>query len=211
ANARFGDKTEQASGVPLPVTLGDVQVFVAGVAAPLLYASPAQINFQVPSGTPTSASLQEIQVVRASTGQVLASWLFRFDAVSPGLFTANSSGSGQLAAINSDGTPNDGTHPAKAGTFITLYGTGQGLVDGLPPDGQPNPSGVHPTGAKPRVFINSDYVPDSDVEYSGLAPGYVGLWQINVKIPSNVPPLDVPVFVQYQSLFSSQDPFGNIR
>ncbi len=211
ANKRFGDVTEQSSGIPLPTILGDVQVFVAGVAAPLLYASSGQINLQIPSATPANGGLQEIQVVRASTGQVLASWLFRFDAVAPGLFTANSTGSGPLAATNSDGTPNDGTHPAKAGTFITLYGTGQGLVDGLPPDGQPNPSGEHPTGSKPEVFINSDFVPPGDVQYSGLAPGFVGLWQINVKIPANAPPGDVPVFVRIQGLVSSQDPFGNTR
>ena len=210
SNSRFGDKTEQAAGIPLPTILGDVQVFVGGVAAPLLYASSSQINLQIPSATP-AGSFQEFQVVRASTGQILASWLFRIDSGSPGLFTANATGAGQLAATNADGTPNDGTHPAKAGTFITLYGTGQGLVDGLPPDGQPNPPGEHPTAARPRVFINADFVPDSDVQYSGLAPGFVGLWQINVKIPANAPPADVSVFVQFQGLVSSQDQFGTVR
>jgi uncharacterized protein (TIGR03437 family) len=208
--SRFGDQTAGSSGLPLPTTLGDVQVFVAGVAAPLLYVSPSQINFQVPSATPTNTN-QEIQVQRASTGQVLASWIFRIDAVSPGLFTSNASGTGQLAATNQDGTPNDGAHPAKAGSFITLYGTGQGLVDGLPPDGQANPDGPHSTSQKPKVFINDNFVPDADVQYSGLAPGYVGLWQINVKVPANVPPLDVPVYVQYQNLISSQDQNGITR
>jgi len=207
--SRFGDQTTGSSGLPLQTTLGDVQVFVAGVAAPLLYVSPGQINFQVPSATPLGN--QEIQVQRASTGQVLASWIFRFDAVSPGLFTANATGTGQLAATNQDGNVNDGGHPAKAGSFITLYGTGQGLVDGLPPDGQANPDGPHSTSQKPKVFINSNFVPDADVQYSGLAPGYVGLWQINVKVPSDVGPGDVPVFVQYQGLFSSQDQNGITR
>jgi uncharacterized protein (TIGR03437 family) len=213
--SRFGDQTAGSSGLPLPTTLGDVQVLVRGVdgqlvAAPLLYVSPGQINFQVPSATPLGP--QEIQVLRASTGQVLASWIFRIDPVSPGLFTANSTGAGQLSAINEDGvTPNDGGHPAKAGSVISLYGTGQGLVDGLPPDGQPNPGGPHSTGAKPRVFINSDFVPDADVQYSGLAPGFVGLWQINVKIPSNVPPGDVTVYVTYQGLISAQDQNGITR
>jgi len=204
--SRFGDQMTGSSGLPLPTTLGDVQVFVAGVAAPLLYVSPSQINFQVPKATPLGP--QEIQVQRASTGQVLSSWIFRFDAVSPGLFTANATGTGQLAATNQDNTVNDGGHPAKAGSIITLYGTGQGLVSGLPPDGQANPSGPHSTDQKPKVFINDNFVPDADVQYSGLAPGFVGLWQINVKIPANVPPADVPVFVTYQSLSSSLDPNG---
>jgi uncharacterized protein (TIGR03437 family) len=204
--SRFGDQTTGSSGLPLPTTLGDVQVFVAGVAAPLLYVSPGQINFQVPSGTPLGP--QEIQVQRASTGQVLSSWIFRFDPVSPGLFTANATGTGQLAATNQDGSVNDGGHPAKAGSIITLYGTGQGLVSGLPPDGQGNPDGPHSTDQKPKVFFNSDFVPDADVQYSGLAPGFVGLWQINVKVPANVPPLDVPVFVTFQGESSLTDANG---
>jgi len=208
--SRFGDQTVQSSGLPLPTTLGDVQVFVAGVAAPLLYVSPGQINFQIPSATPP-LTFQEIQVQRASTGQVLASWIFRIETVAPGLFTRDSTGTGQLAATNQDGTPNDGAHPAKAGSIISLYGTGQGLVDGLPPDGQANPNGPHSTSQKPKVFINDNFVPDADVQYSGLAPGYVGLWQINVKVPANVPPLDVPVYVQYQNLISSQDQNGITR
>jgi len=208
--SRFGDQTTGSSGLPLPTTLGDVQVLVAGVAAPLLYVSPGQINFQVPSATPLGS--QEIQVQRTSTGQVLSSWIFRFDSVSPGLFTANSTGTGQISAINADGvTPNDGGHPAKAGSVISLYGTGQGLVDSLPPDGQPNPPGPHPTGPKPKVFFNDNFVPDADVQYSGLAPGFVGLWQINVKVPANVPPLDVPVYVIFQSLNSAQDQNGITR
>src|SRR5260370_40310323 len=74
ANKRFGDVTEQSSGTPLPTILGDVQVFVAGVAAPLLYASSGQINLQIPSATTAHGGPQEIQVVRASSGEVLASW-----------------------------------------------------------------------------------------------------------------------------------------
>ena len=120
----------------------------------------------------------------------------------------NSTGTGQLAANNQDGSINDGGHPAKAGSIITLYGTGQGLVDSLPADGEGNPSGPHSTDQKPKVFFNDNFVPDADVQYSGLAPGYVGLWQINVKVPANVPPLDVPVFVTFQGLSSLTDANG---
>jgi uncharacterized protein (TIGR03437 family) len=210
-NKRFGDQTVVNSSIPVPTTLGDVQVFVAGIPSPLLYVSPGQINFQVPSATPID--FQEIQVLRASTGQVLASWMFRIDAVSPGLFTTNATGSGQVAAINAkDGSINDGTHPAKAGDYISLYGTGQGVVNGMPPDGQPAPSGtLITTTLLPDVFINNQQIPNTDVQFSGLAPGFVGLWQINAKIPANVPPGDVTVFIRANGINSLLDASGTIR
>jgi uncharacterized protein (TIGR03437 family) len=218
ANAHFGTDTVQNSTVPVPTTLGDVQVLVAGVASPLLYVSPNQINFQVPNATPTGG-LQEIQVVRASTGQVLASWLFRIDVASPGLFTANSTGSGQISAINNDDNkPNGPGSPAKAGSFIALYGTGTGLVDGGPPDGQPASSTVLVnTSQKPKVFINSDFVPDADVTFSGLAPCFLGLWQINVQIPKNAVAArtcdtgGVSALARYIILNSVQDSSGVTR
>ncbi len=205
-NTRFGDQTVVNSSVPAPATLGDVQVLVAGVPAPLTYVSPTQINFQVPSSTAVG-SFQEFQVVRTSTSEVLASWLFRIDAVSPGLFTSNSTGSGQVLALNQDGSINNAAHPAKSGTFVSLFATGQGVVDGMPPDGQ-LAQGTISTSQKPHVFINSDFVPDSDVQFSGLAPGFVGLWQINVKVPANVPPGDVTVFITYGGLNSLLDQNG---
>lgn len=205
---QFGSQTASFNSLPIADTLGDVQVLVAGQPSPILYASPSQINFQVPGATPVGG-LQEIQVALQSTGQVLASWLFNIYAVSPGLFTVDGSGSGQLAATNQDGTVNNATNPAKAGSYVTLYGTGQGVVSGMPPDGHPAPnSGLLAANPDIKVFINSDFVPQSDIEFSGLAPGFVGVWQINVKVPANVPPGDVPVFVDLEGINSVLDATG---
>ena len=207
---RFGSQTVTNSNIPIPTSLGDVQVTVAGIPSPLLYVSPSQINFQVPYETPVG-NFVEIRVSNVSTSQVLASWLFRIDAVSPGLFTVNATGSGPVLALNQDGSINDGTHPAKAGTYVSLYGTGQGVVSGAPPDGQPA-QGIISTSATPNVFINGpDYIPASDVQFSGLAPGFVGLWQINAKVPANVPPGAVSVFVSVDGIPSALDATGTIR
>jgi uncharacterized protein (TIGR03437 family) len=205
-SAPFGDLTASFTFQPISATLGDVTVSVGGTLAPLLYVSPSQINFQVPGATPVGG-LEEIQVARASTGQVLASWLFQMDAESPGLFTVDGSGSGQVAAVNQDGSLNNGANPAKAGSFVTLYGTGQGAVHGMPPDGQPV-QGIVATPETPQVFINSGFVSAGDVQWSGLAPGFAGLWQINVKVPSDAPPADVIVFLIYGGVNSILDPNG---
>ena len=212
-NTQFGQVTAGASTSPLPTTLADVQVFVNGVAAPLLYASPGQINFQVPSNAPVGSTPVEFQVVKASTGQVLASGLFRIEPVSPGLFTADSTGSGQLAALNQDGTINGPLHPAKAGTYISFFGTGIGPVSGGPPDGAPSPNQPVPSASQPDVYINGVHLAPGDVQYSGLAPGFIGLWQVNAKIPATVPTPDVavPVAILYQGISSRADVLGNAR
>jgi uncharacterized protein (TIGR03437 family) len=204
--APFGSRTAVFSGTPISNVLGDIQVTVGGTPAPLMLVSPSQINFQVPSATPVNV-LQEIQVAQVSTGQVLASWLFQMEAESPGLFTVDGSGSGQIAAVNADGTLNNGANPAKAGSVVTMYATGQGLIRGMPADGEP-PHGFVETSQTPQVFINAGYVASQDVLYSGLAPGFVGLWQINVKIPSNVPPGAVIVFISYGGINSILDANG---
>ncbi len=205
-SAPFGDTTASFTAMPVATALGDIQVSVGGKPAPLLFVSPGQINFQVPGATPVGG-LEEIRVARVSTGQVLASWLFPIDVESPGLFTVDGSGSGQIVAVNQDGTANNGANPAKAGSIVTLYATGQGAVDGMPPNGQPA-QGIIPTPETPQVFINSGFVPSADVQFSGLAPGFAGLWQINVTVPADAPPADVIVFLIYGGVNSILDPNG---
>jgi len=146
-------------------------------------------------------------VARVSTGQVLASWLFQIDAESPGLFTVDGSGSGQVVALNQDGSANNGANPAKAGSTVTLFATGQGAVPGMPLDGQPA-QGTLSTPETPQVFINSGFVSSGGVQWSGLAPGFAGLWQINVQVPADAPPGDVIVFIIYGGVNSILDPNG---
>lgn len=206
-NSSFGTMTAGASTVPLPTTLGGVQVLVNGTPAPLFYASPAQINLQVPYEAPVGTTAVEFQVLNPTTGQILASNFYRIDPYAPGLFTVGGIGSGQLAALNQDGTVNSQTNPAKAGSFISFFGTGVGVVSGAPKDGTPAPSALLPTPDTPIVYINGMQVP---VQFSGLAPGFIGLWQINAQIPANAPTPDqmVPVAVLYQGLNTREDASG---
>jgi len=205
--AMFGAVTAQPSALPLPTTLGDVQVLVGGVggvAAPLLYVSPTQINFQIPMATPVGQV--EVSTVQASTGQILTDNFFNIQTTSPALFTAGASGQGQVLAINAaDGTINSSTHPVKAGQYISLFGTGQGFIAGAPPDGTA-PTGALPTAGTPVVYINQEL---SNVEYSGLAPDFVGLWQINAQVPSNAAPGQVQVLVGLEGFYSNIDTLGN--
>jgi len=74
-------------------------------------------------------------------------------------------------------------------------------------DGTP-PTGPLPTPDKPRVVIGSGFVPDENIEYSGLAPGYVGLWQLNVRVPMSVPPGSATDVVMLMRGIPSNQPEG---
>jgi uncharacterized protein (TIGR03437 family) len=103
----------------------------------------------------------------------------------PGLFTQTGDGIGTAAALNQDNTVNSQNNPAAQGTVIQLYGTGQGFVPGAPPDGTA-PGGPVPDPATPMVIMGTGFVPSANIQYAGLAPGLVGVWQINVLIPNTV-------------------------
>ncbi|HLJ46580.1 MAG TPA: hypothetical protein VKU01_11265 [Bryobacteraceae bacterium] len=209
----FGDVSGKSDSMPWAAAVGDVQVLVNGTPAPLSSVSTSEIDYQVPSSTPVGSQLVEIQVVRVSTSEVLASGFVRIDPFSPSLFSMDGTGLGQLMATNmTDGSQNGPAHPVKVGTYVSLFGTGQGLVSGAPADGEPA-NGQIATNVKPRVFIGGLEVPSSDIQYSGLAPNTVGQWRIDAKVPMNVPPSTVTgptqVVILYNDVNSSLDQYGN--
>jgi uncharacterized protein (TIGR03437 family) len=193
--------------LPLPTDLAGVQVYVGDTASPLFYVGDSgfpgyvQINFQVPRAAPSSG-LIDLQVVDSATQQVLGAGAMPMKAAAPAFFMFNS-GTGQVAALNGDNSndPNKvscngptagaspgcpgGTRPVKRGEVIILFLTGQGYQSGGPKDGEAAPGALPTDGQKPQVLVGTAFVPDQNVEYSGAAPGLVGLWQINVKVPND--------------------------
>jgi uncharacterized protein (TIGR03437 family) len=179
-----------AQTTPLPVTLGDVSVFVNGTAAPLIYVSPYQVNFQVP--WEAVGTVHKLQVVAAG----LYSDVVAIDGAvfAPGIFTIDQLGVGQAAALidgtamiagpagRSAGIP---SRPAKRGEVVSIYCTGLGPVSNRPATGRP--SGSQPlslTSVAASVSVGGIL---SDVLFSGLAPGFVGLYQVNARIPADAP------------------------
>ena len=101
---------------------------------------------------------------------------------------------------------NQASQPISRGHAITLMGTGQGVIPNAPPDGTPATDGIS-TNNKPDVWIEPAFVDPADVTFSGLAPGIVGVWEIDFKVPNaTVPANAVQVFVRLQSVASSAPP-----
>ena len=171
--------TVSAQSLPLPTALGSAQVLVNESPAPLFYVSPTQINFQMP--VTTSGSAQVVVVTSQLRGNVVTVTLVNG---TPGIFTSDSSGSGQGAVLNQDASLNTAQNPAAAGTVISIYATGLGPTDPPIIAGQA-PAAQSPTLIKPVVLIGGVA---ADVLFSGLAPGFVGLYQINARISTGTQP-----------------------
>jgi uncharacterized protein (TIGR03437 family) len=205
----FASAPAFAGGLPWPTTLGDVQVLFNGTAAPIYALQANFVAFQVPSSAPVG-QLSDVQLVRASTGEVLSAGTFKINSADPAFFLIN--GGAQIAATNEDGTVNSPNNPVGRGHVIAMYGTGAGLVSNQPPDGQ-IASGPVATSDRPQVLFNPGpptAIPDANIQYFGLsfAPG---VFQLNVLIPDTVPPsTNVKVVLIFKDYNSVQGPNGNL-
>jgi uncharacterized protein (TIGR03437 family) len=179
----------------LPSSLAGVSVTVGGLPAPLLYVGPGQINFQVPYEIPSGAS----SVVVTANGLPATAASVTVASASPGIFVY---GSNWAVAQNQDYSLNAASNPAKVGSYITLYGTGGGTVSPSVATGSAAPaSPLSYTAASVTASING--VP-AKVIFAGLAPGEVGLLQVDVQVPT-MPSGTYPIQIQAAG-FTSNSP-----
>jgi uncharacterized protein (TIGR03437 family) len=188
--------TATAAGAPWPTSLAQREIVINDdIKAPVYFMNSTQANFQLPQNAPLGTDRIAVRV--ADTGELIAGGSLAVAGVSPGLFTASQDGKGQAAATNQDGRVNSSANAATKGSVITLYGTGQGQVsppvsDGVAAPGSPLSSTVTVPTSDARTCVTSQPsmcvavgTSFGEIQYSGLAPGYIGLWQINVKIPQD--------------------------
>ncbi len=202
-----------ATSVPLPTQLSNVSVRVNGLPAPLFFVGVGlgapgafQINYQLPYETPAGIAFVEV----LNNGTPVTSEFLTVSPVAPGVFTYNASGQGQASVQNHDFTQNGNpaqipnARPEARGQFIIIYANGLGgqfinaatqqpliLASGVAAPGNP----LYVTPAKPGVTVGG--VP-ATVDFSGLTPGLVGLWQLNVLLPASAPTGNaVPLIISY--------------
>jgi uncharacterized protein (TIGR03437 family) len=184
------DDAASATSVPLPTSLGGIQVLVNDIPAPLYYVSYGQINFQIPNEASVADTLLRVD----RNGVHGNSVSMRIAPVAPQLFgpVANSNGAWVISA-----------NPAKAGDTLTLYAIGLGATS------PPIPSGAAGPSAEPLARVTSPIEVWFDPvhvepEFAGLAPGFVGLYQVNVTVPRGVPAGDrVPTWLRMGAVNSN--------
>jgi uncharacterized protein (TIGR03437 family) len=175
-----------SSASPLSTKLAGVSVTVNGVAAPILFVSPGQINFQVP--WETAVGNANVQV---NAGGVLSNTLVgKVLQAGPGLF---SYGANRAVVQNADFSLNTPTNPVKAGGTIIAYLTGSGPVSPPVANGQPTPSTGFTRATLPATATIGSSA--ATVSFAGLTPGFVGLLQMNIIVPSTLASGDYPLAV----------------
>jgi uncharacterized protein (TIGR03437 family) len=162
--------------------LAGTQVLIDGQPAPLLYAALNQINLVAPFAL-TAGKTVTFELRR--NGAVAASFLVNVVLQHEGLFTLDSTGTGQLAALNQDGSVNSSANPAAAGTAVVLFATGLGAMTPLPVDGSRPSQAVNRPVASYHAVVSGSA---ATIEYIGNAPTLVeGVVQINIRLPNPLP------------------------
>jgi uncharacterized protein (TIGR03437 family) len=168
-----------ASSFPYPTTLGGVRVLVDGKESPIYYVDPArnQVNFLIPSGVQPG-----IRAVRILSGNAEVTSSLRVMHTAPGIFVIDQSVTpGRGAVLNQNGSINSESNRARRGEVIQIYATGQGALSAPIADGAASPeSPLVTTVSTPQVYVAG--VP-ALVQFSGMAPNFAGLWQVNVFVP----------------------------
>jgi uncharacterized protein (TIGR03437 family) len=167
-----------ASSYPILKTLGGVTVTVDSIDAPVYYVSNTQINFLVPYGvTPGN------RTITVKTGSGNQTGTIRIISAAPGLFIkdATTQVPPKGAILNQDYSENTQSTMVKRGDVIQIFATGPGALTATVGDGEAaSGTTLVTTVSTPQVYIGGVA---AQVQFSGLAPNYAGLWQINAFVP----------------------------
>lgn len=187
--------TDSAAYVPLPLAIDGVTVSFdvpgAGISvpAPLVYVSPGQVNVQVPWELRGQTSAQvKVTIDNYSYGNVVS---VPVADASPEFF--DDQGTGIVAARDVNGVQIWTNHPATRGQAVALFLNGLGPVTNPPSSGSVAlASPLSQTQNPPQVTIGGQ---PATVLFSGLAPGFPGLYQINVTVPGGIATGNQPISV----------------
>ena len=197
--SQLAPSVEGATSIPLPKELASTSVKVNGIDAPLIFVSSGQINFQVPFEVAEGTGLVQVTREGQAGNTVSATVLNR----SPGIFRIGISEYGVVVNASQSepgkppifpippalAPPGLNAAPARPGDVLVIYATGLGPV--TPQVGTGEAASANPLNRSVDTpFVNFSQSPFGLVGtplFAGMTPGFVGLFQINVALPDNLP------------------------
>ncbi|MCX6616467.1 MAG: IPT/TIG domain-containing protein, partial [Acidobacteria bacterium] len=185
----------QASKLPLERELNGVSVRVGTLTAPLYYVGPDQINAQLPF---EAAAADTVSIAVVTQGRITSPCAYAVAPAQPGIFRAGANAAvldGQSRLVTPD-------NPARIGDVLQIFATGLGATDVAVQTGAPAPA--FSTVRLPITATIGGV--QATVVYQGLAPGFVGLYQVNVVVPEGATPGSaVPLVLRQNGLVSNPD------
>jgi uncharacterized protein (TIGR03437 family) len=184
-----------ANSTPLPTLLGGVCITLGARSLPLLMTSPQQINAQIPPEMVAGRSPMIIRAIDrkiAGTAQTLT-----LTKYAPAIFVDPATG--QAAVFHQDGRPVNKSAPAGRDQRLVIYAAGLGPTKGAKiVSGTPTPATPLSVTDLVQVFFGDPTIRESEVavEWSGLTPGFIGLYQVNVYVPWYRLRGDLPVTIR---------------
>lgn len=171
-----------AGTLPTALPGTGVRVLINNIAADVFYVSPALVNVLVPTllvASPAILQLESDGVAGCPASIVLG-------ATAPAIFQVDPT---TVLAFHADWSLISASAPAHPGEIIILYATGLGptLPAQIPHQLDRAAAQIAQRGAF-QVFLNGQPVDSSRIQYAGAAPGYAGVYQINLQLPGDAPP-----------------------
>ncbi len=192
-------KSNQTAAPPYPPSLNGVTVSINNKPAPLYFVSPGQLNVLVPFATtgPTATIVVQNSGVNSNTVTVPVA------ATSPGVYSLDQSGSGGGAILHADYSLVSAAKPAAAGETILIYLTGLGAVTPTLSDGTAGNTGtLYRANTDLVVYVGGQ---PATVLFKGQAPGFPGLYQLNVTLPQGLKgPGNLPLAIQTPNAYHDQ-------
>lgn len=172
-----GGSLPVVASLPLPTELAGVRVLLNSQPVRLLYISDSQINFVAPSSILGNNVPVQVEFLGAGAADRSEATVVPVRFNDPGIFFNPST---NLAAALVGGTAQTtDARPVAGGEILEVYGTGLGAVvaSSIP--------GLAETARRPTAILGGQ---EAEVLFSGYAPGFPGLYQVNVRVPTRLPP-----------------------
>jgi uncharacterized protein (TIGR03437 family) len=182
-----------AGSVPLSTSIADVGVDFNGTAAPIQFVSPGQINAILPGQLLANQESGTAQVTVIRGGRRSQARTVRLARFSPGIYTFSGQGVGPAVVVNNSdrsvaqpagSIAGVNTRPARVGDALIIYCSGLGPVDPPVRDGAASTDQLRRTVTQPTVLLGGR---ELTLLFSGLAPDFPGVNQVNALVPEGVP------------------------